>query len=275
MFFLNLSLPEFLAILGSISGIVVALYLLDRMRKKHTVATLRFFEMAEQPPVLKHRRKLQQPWSLVLQILSMLLLLLAIAQLRFGSASRSSRDHVLILDTSAWMNARSGQTRLIDQARAAARSYVKQLPASDRVMVLRADVLATPATVFEPDRLKIQEAIDQTQPGSGPLNVQQALDFAQRAQKLQAQRPGEIVLIGAARVSSEEAALAAAPANLRIISVNGPNEHVGLRKVSVHRSLTDPEGLGSFRSGQKLRPRAPLCSVGCAVRRSAHRIAPL
>src|SRR5271169_6209892 len=36
MFFLNLSLPEFLAVLGSLSGVVVALYLLDRLRKKHT-----------------------------------------------------------------------------------------------------------------------------------------------------------------------------------------------------------------------------------------------
>ena len=40
MFFLNLSLPEFVALLGSLSGVVVALYLLDRLRKKHTVATL-------------------------------------------------------------------------------------------------------------------------------------------------------------------------------------------------------------------------------------------
>src|ERR1700733_3028819 len=128
MFFLNLSLPEFLAILGSLSGVMVALYLLDRMRKHHTVATLRFFAATERPPVLKHRRKLQQPWSLILQLLSLLLLLLALAQLRFGSAVRSSRDHVLILDNSAWMAARSGQGRLIDQARAAARSYVRVLP---------------------------------------------------------------------------------------------------------------------------------------------------
>ena len=242
MFFLNLSLPEFLAILGSLSSVVVALYLLDRMRKKHTVSTLRFFELAQRAPVLKHRRRLQQPWSLVLQLVSMLLLLLAIAQLRFGSPARSSRDHVLILDTSAWMNARSGPARLIDQARAAARNYVKQLAPSDRVMVLRADVLATPATVFESDRLKIQEAIDQTQPGAGPLNIQQALAYAQQAQKLQTQRPGEIVLIGAARASNEEAALAAAPTNLRIISIPGPNEHVGLRRVSVHRSASEPDG---------------------------------
>ena len=110
MFFLNLSLPEFLAILGSLSGLTVALYLLDRMRKHHTVATLRFFAAAEKPPVLKHRRKLQQPWSLLLQLISMLLLLLAIAQLRLGSPARYSRDHVLILDTSAWMAARLGKS---------------------------------------------------------------------------------------------------------------------------------------------------------------------
>src|ERR1700676_3532792 len=179
MFFLNLSLPEFLGLLGSLSGVVVALYLLDRMRKKHTVATLRFFAVSEKAPVLKHRRKLQQPWSLILQLVSLLLLLLAIAQLRWGSPARASRDHVLILDSSAWMNARSGQSRLIDQARAAAQNYVKLLPSGDRVMVVRADALATPATLFESDRRKIRQAIDQSQPGGSALNISGALEYAQ------------------------------------------------------------------------------------------------
>jgi hypothetical protein len=241
MFFLNLSLPEFLAILGSLSGIVVALYLLDRMRKHHTVATLRFFAAAEKPPVLKHRRKLQQPWSLLLQLISLLLLLLAIAQLRLGSPARYSRDHVVILDTSAWMAARAGQSRLIDRARLAADSYVNALPPTDRVMVVRADVLATPALLFESDRKKIHLAIDQTQPGVAPLNLQQALDFGAQAQRVQAQRPGEIVFIGAGRIPGEQAARLNAPANFRLIAIDGPTEHVGLRKVSVHRALDDPD----------------------------------
>ncbi len=241
MFFLNLSLPEFLTILGSLSGVVVALYLLDRMRKHHTVATLRFFAAAEKPPVLKHRRKLQQPWSLLLQLISLLLLLLAIAQLRVGSPARYSRDHVLILDTSAWMAARLGNGRLIDRARLAADNYVSALPPADRVMLVRADVLATPALLFESDRRKIHLAIDQTQPGVAPLNLQQALDFAVRAQKVQAQRPGEIVFIGAGRIPSEQAARLIAPANFRLISIDGPTEHVGLRKVSVHRATDDPD----------------------------------
>ncbi len=241
MFFLNLSLPEFLAILGSLSGLTVALYLLDRMRKHHTVATLRFFAAAEKPPVLKHRRKLQQPWSLLLQLISLLLLLLAIAQLRFGSPARYSRDHVLILDSSAWMAARVGQNRLIDRARLAADNYVNALPPADRVMVVRADVLATPALLFESDRKKIHLAIDRTQPGVAPLNLQQALDFAEQAQKVQAQRPGEIVFVGAGRIPAEQAARLIAPANFRLIAIDGPTEHVGLRKVSVHRSMDDPD----------------------------------
>ena len=239
MFFLNLSLPEFLALLGTLSGAVVALYLLDRLRKKHTVPTLRFFAAAEKQPVLKHRRRLQQPWSLLLELVSLALLLLAIAQLRFGSPDRSSRDHVLILDTSAWMNARMGQTRLIDQVRAAARSYVRLIPPGDRVMVVRADVLATPATLFEASRSKIEQAIDQTQPGSGPLDIEQALQFADQAQRLHAQRPGEVVFIGSGRISADEQA-PIPPSNLRVIPVNGPSEHSGLRKVGIRRSSTTP-----------------------------------
>jgi hypothetical protein len=245
MFLLNLSLPEFLAILGSLSGLTVALYLLDRIRKHHTVATLRFFAAAEKPPVLKHRRKLQQPWSLLLQLISLLLLLLAIAQLRLGSPARYSHDHVLILDTSAWMaarfgDARLGNARLIDRARLAADNYVNALPPADRVMVVRADVLATPALLFDSDRKKIHLAIDRTQPGVAPLNLQQALDFAAQAQKVQAQRPGEIVFVGAGRIPSEQAARLKAPPNFRLISIGGPTEHVGLRKVSVHRAMDDP-----------------------------------
>ena len=49
------------------------------------------------------RRHIQQPWSLILQLVSMALLLLAIAQLRLGTPAQAGRDHVIMLDTSAWM----------------------------------------------------------------------------------------------------------------------------------------------------------------------------
>lgn len=241
MFFFNLSLPEFLALLGSASAVVVALYLLDRRRNRHTVPTLRFFTASQTAPVMNHRRKLQQPWSLVLQLISLLLLLLAIAQLRLGSRALSARDHVLIIDSSAWMAARTRPARLIDQARSTARAYVQRLPASDRLMVLRADALATPATLFETDRAKIRQAIDQTQPGAAPLSIQNAIDFAEQAQKVRAGRAGEIVFVGAARIGNDEASFQNTPPNFRFIPVAGPSEHCGLRKVSVKQSPNAPD----------------------------------
>src|SRR5579864_8966601 len=108
-YFLNLSLAQFVALFGAISVTMVLLYLLGRSRRKQVVATLRFWVAAEQPAVVKKRKRIQQPLSLILQLLSMLLLLLAIAQLRLGTPLAAPRDHVLILDTSAWMAASAGR----------------------------------------------------------------------------------------------------------------------------------------------------------------------
>ena len=159
VYFLNLSFLQFLAVFGSISAISVALYLLDRSRRKLVVSTLRFWIAAEQPAVAARRRRVQQPWSLLLQLVSMALLLLAIANCGWARPAQAGRDHVIVLDTSAWMAGRSGNRTLMDVARDRARQYLKALPVRDRVMLVRADGMATPATAFELDRKKIEDAI--------------------------------------------------------------------------------------------------------------------
>ena len=169
MSFLNLGLGELIGLLGAISAGVVALYLLDRSKRKQLVATLRFWTAADVRTQLKHRRRIQQPWSLLLQLVSIALLLLALAGLRWGGGDESGRDHVVILDTSAWMGARARTGNqpgtLMDEARASARAYIKALPSSDRVMLVRADALATPATAFESSRQIVDDAIRNSQAG--------------------------------------------------------------------------------------------------------------
>ncbi|HTB14957.1 MAG TPA: VWA domain-containing protein [Bryobacteraceae bacterium] len=256
MNFLNLSLGELLGVAGAISAGVVALYLLDRSKRRQVVATLRFWTAADSRTEMKHRKRIQQPWSLLLQLLSLLFLLIALAGPRLGTDD-SGRDHVLILDTSAWMGARNGRTNLEDAARVAARAYVKALPSRDRVMVVRADALATPVTAFESDRQVLEDAIGRSQPGASALNLSQALEFAQRAQKLQAQHAGEIVYAGAGRVPEDEAALSAVPANLRVLQVEGTQENVGLRKVGLRRSSSAADTWDIFVSVKNygLKPR--------------------
>ncbi|MFI4983339.1 MAG: BatA domain-containing protein, partial [Nevskiales bacterium] len=89
MYLLNLSLAQLIAIFGSISALSVALYLLDRSRRKQVVSTLRFWVAAEDPTVAARRRRIQQPWSLILQLVSMALLVLAIAQVRLGTPEQA------------------------------------------------------------------------------------------------------------------------------------------------------------------------------------------
>ncbi len=243
MFFFNLTAAEFLALFGAVSSLVVVLYLLDRSRKKVTVATLRFWQQSAIPSQRKHRRKIQQPLSLLLQLMAILLLLLAIAQLRIGSPDRSSRDHVLVVDASAWMGAQGvGRRTLLDEARTAAIRYIRALPSSDRVMLVRADALATPLTGFETNRRTLEEAIRRIQPGSAALNLGQSVEFAAQALRLEGKRAGEIVFAGSARMMPESISeMPALPRNLRLLPVKREVENSGLRKLSLRRSANDPE----------------------------------
>jgi len=241
MYFLNLSLLQMLTVFGAVSAVSVALYLLDRSRRKQIVSTLRFWVAAEQPAVAARRRHINQPWSLLLQLISMALLILALAQVRFGTPATAGRDHVIVLDTSAWMAARSGNRTLMDVARQMARDYLRAVPARDRVMLVRADGLATPATPFEPDHRKVEAAILASQPGSTALNLDQALAFARHAQGQEGRTAGEIAFVGTGHTAERDPGMAAPPRNLRVLLVPDAIENSGLRKVGLRRSGTDPD----------------------------------
>ncbi|MBZ5729418.1 MAG: BatA and WFA domain-containing protein [Acidobacteriia bacterium] len=242
MYLLNLSLLQFLAVFGSISAVAVALYLLDRSRRKQVVSTLRFWVAAEQPAVAARRRHIQQPWSLILQLVSMALLVLAMAQLRLGMPALAGRDHVIVLETSAWMAARTGNRTLMDAARQRARQYLRALPARDRVLLVRADALATPATSFEPDHGKVEAAIQSSQAGSTALNLDQALAFARHVQSQTGRRAGEIAFIGSGRTAERDPEAAApAPRNLRVLLIPDAVDNCGLRKIGMRRSAASPD----------------------------------
>jgi hypothetical protein len=244
MYLLNLTLGQFLVLFGSVSALTVALYLLDRSRRRQVVSTLRFWVAAEQPPAARRRKHIQQPISLLLQLLSIALLLLAIGELRWGSKAAAPRDHVILLDTSAWMASHapnsSGKT-LMAVAQERAKAYLKAIPSRDRVMLVRADAMATPATAFEFDRKRVSEAIAESSPSATALNIEQAVAFAHRIQQQSGRRAGEVAYVGASRIATAETpAVTPEAANLRVIAVADRVENRGIRKMGARRSETDP-----------------------------------
>jgi hypothetical protein len=246
MEFLNLSLGQFLTLFGAVAAVSVALYLLDRTRRRQVVSTLRFWVAPGQPAPVSRRRRIQQPYSLLLQLLGMGLLLLALAEFQFGGLINKRRDHVVVLDTSAWMSAalpgRAGAT-LIDVARANALGWLRAVPASDRVLLVRADGLATPATSWEVDHRKIARAILDSQPGATALNLSENLEFARELQRQSGATSGEIVYIGPGRISAREVnnmRLPAIPA-FRVLNVDDSAiENSGIRSIGARPSESGP-----------------------------------
>jgi hypothetical protein len=266
MFFLNLALGQFLIVAGAISAFTVALYLLDRSRRRQVVSTLRFWTQANQPVQTSKRRMIRQPLSLLLQLAGIILLLLAIAQPRVGNPFSKPGYDVLILDTSAWMSARHAGVPLMDTARRRALQWLAAVPAQDRVMLVRADALATPATAFEIDRSRIREAIVQSEPGATALDLNSAIRFARRAQSIQ-HASGEVAYVGSGRIRITQDASVTDGAGLRYISVPDPVENVGLRRASISRSPSET-GACRFRSRSSRNSAACVgawCGTGSVV----------
>jgi hypothetical protein len=240
MFFLNLTAAEFLTLLGALGGFITALYLLDRSKRKKIVSTLRFWTPALTAEEQQSRRQMREPWSLVLQLASLVLLLLAIAQLQWGNRQRRGRDHVVLLDTSSWAAERTSQGMLLDREKEAARQYLSTRPPRDRVMLVRADALATPVTPFTSDRAQLLNAMNQSAPGFSALNIEQALSLARQAQSWSGGQAGEIVYIGPKLIGENNSEPPAAP-NLRTITVPSARENCGIRRIGVKRSDEDAD----------------------------------
>ncbi|MFL6465540.1 MAG: vWA domain-containing protein [Bryobacteraceae bacterium] len=234
MFFLNLTAGEFFALLSTVGGLVTALYLLDRSKRKKVVSTLRFWPSAAVADERTRRKRMHQPWSLILQLVSLTLLLLAIAQLQWGSRAGRSRDHVLLLDTSVWSGANTSDGSVLDRERRMAARYLATLPPRDRVMLVRVDSLASPGTPFTSSREQILSALRESTWDVSALDLRQAFSFAQGAQNWSGNAPGEIVYIGPKRIGGDNP-VEAIPANLRVIAVPADGENAGIRNISVKR----------------------------------------
>lgn len=234
MFFLNLTAGEFFILLGALAGVITALYLLERMKRKRVVSTLRFWGPAVTADELQSRRRMREPWSFILQLIGMLLLVLAIAQLQWGIRQRPGRDHVLLLDTSAWTAERAGEGTLLDREKDKARQYIAGIGLPDRVMVVRADSLATPVAAFTGDRQRLERAVNESASSFSALNLEQALTFASHAQA-GSRGPGEIVYIGPGLVENASHASDRIP-NLRIIRVDANQTNCGIRRIGAQPS---------------------------------------
>ena len=252
MTFTNLALGEFLALLLPLAAVVIVLYLHDRSRRQLVVSTLRFWPPEAQRRRPIRRKKIRQPLSFVLQLLALLLLVLAIADLRFRG-NEPPRHHVVLLDASAWMRATSGASggTLMDAARQAALAYLRAIPLHDPVMVVRADGNPGSLTGFTTDPRHLAQVIRDVDPGWTALDLQAAVELAADALELAvgdlsradgSTALGEVAYIGNGRLAGD----VVGPLDtrrlpfFRYISVGREIADRGIRSLAARRTPDDP-----------------------------------
>lgn len=202
MNWLALSPAEIVIVWTGLAAAALWLYLHHRRPQHRKVSTLRFWASV-QPVSQPRRRKLREPWAFLAQILFLLLLVLALANPRWGPASEG-RSVVMVLDASIWSQARpAGEPAWIDLERAEALRLLDSLPGRDRVLLLRAEADAPPILPFTTDRAALRRAIQAAQPSSVAADLPRALELARAA--LGGARRGLLAYVGPGMVDAEQA----------------------------------------------------------------------
>ena len=180
--------------LFSLAPIVIVLYLLKVTRRRRTVSTLFFWRrvVEEQPHhALFHR--LRNFLSLLLNLLILLCLILAAAQLRWPGFSSVERNTFLIIDNRARMQARdvAGRSRL-DVAKKLARQILRRTSARNPTGLIILEEKPETEVALTDDAEELQRALNALQPTDTVGKLDDALQLAER---ILASRPGRILLL--------------------------------------------------------------------------------
>ncbi len=159
-----------------------------------------------------------------------------------GTPAQAGRDHVIVLDTSSWMAARSGKRTLMDVARQRARHYLRALPfarsrdagARRRSGHSRHRLRARPSGKWRPPfRLPSRDPPPSIWIRPSPLRA--------TCRRRTAAAPVKSPSSAAGRTAERAAGQPTPPPNnLRVIAVPDTVENSGLRKIGMRRSATDP-----------------------------------
>lgn len=187
---MSLLSPAALAFAAAIPVLVVLYFMKLRRREVKVSAVFLWEEAAREARVDSFFQKLKLNLLLLLQVLALVLLVAALARPSVLSPGRSARQLVIVLDTSASMQA-PGR---FDQARRRALELVEEAPRGAEVMVVSAGRSARIELPFTADREKALRTLARLTPGDveGDLSAVRSLVLSVTGSRPQA----EVVLLG-------------------------------------------------------------------------------
>ena len=177
---------------GALLGVLIALYLWERSRRRVDVPSLLLWHTV--PEAIVRTSRFRPDWLFVLQCLLLLTLIAGLADpyfVRPGAAGPGRA--VFVLDLSASMQAREGRETRFDLARAALRHRVAELGSDDEAMLIGAGPRPRVVSAFTHDHAEVLRRLAALEPVDARANLDAALAIAARAAE-QPERPASVEL---------------------------------------------------------------------------------
>lgn len=162
--------------LGLLLPVIAALYLRRPRRREMVVSTLQFWQnLLERAPHRRFLGRLRNPFSLLLQVLIFLLLLLALARPDWGRVP-GGQSTVIVLDARARMQADDGAT--FQAAVNAARGLVARAGPDHEIALLAAEGSSRIVSPFSRDARDLRERLDALTPSDAGGDLTGTLTLA-------------------------------------------------------------------------------------------------
>jgi hypothetical protein len=230
--------PASLLIFIPLGAVIVLLYLLKLKRKEHVVSSVMLWldaiaDIQANAPFQKLRKNL----LLILQLAILLLLILALARPYARVKGLSENKIVVILDSSASMQATDVSPSRFDAAKSKIAGLVNSMGAGDTMLVMAVAEKSKVVVPFTSDKKALLRSLSLLKPTDASCRMRQAVALALSLAAGKAQTPARIVVVsdGGFDPLSD---LEAGGVRLEFVRVGSGCDNVGITGMASRKSLS-------------------------------------
>ena len=240
MSFFALSTGALLGIFGALAAATVALYVLKLRRRPVAVPFSPIWQrVLREKDASQLFSRLKNLLSLLLQLVLLGLVVSALGDPRPAAGAPEGRTIVVLVDTSASMQATDGTPTRLEQAKKQVTELVSGISAADRMLVAKMDASTVPLTTMTSEPVELTDGISRLTATDTRADLARGIVFA-----LDALRDGthpEIVLVSDGALDVTEAAKVADEKRVpvRFIPVGRRGKNVAVTEFSVRRYPLD------------------------------------
>src|SRR2546421_6578023 len=160
--------------------VVIVFYLLKRKRVIRLVpSTLVWQKFLAETQASAPFQRLRKNWLLILQLILLPLAVLALTRPFFATKSKPAQLRVIVLDTSASMQATDESPSRFEKARAEALKWVDSLANNDQMVVLQAGANTEVKQSATSEKAALRRALQTCAPSDSPTRLIPALKMAE------------------------------------------------------------------------------------------------